>query len=284
MNVSDLIEQISTASKKLQTLKIGHYSLDGLPFNMFKLKKIKQLFIDNSCINSLPTSFNKFKGKSVIFRHCTFSTPEKVFKNLGKAKNLKNLEINSCLFGHNNWKISRSLTLEKINIINCGLVKIPLVPLEFPKLKKLNLMGNKIPKNAVTWETPKTILGVDYNAISYTEKDLKKWKYKSIRPEVKRMIYPEVGDVFMLRSGTEIEVEKMAFITTGNRDVKGDVELRIKEFTKTDDYLLSNYPTFLPNAEVADIKYSIERLDFKPSISITDGVKRFIDWYKSYNR
>lgn len=258
LNVSDLIEQISTASKKLQTLKIGHYSLDGLPFNMFKLKKIKQLFIDNSCINSLPTSFNKFKGKSVIFRHCTFSTPEKVFKNLGKAKNLKNLEINSCLFGHNNWKISRSLTLEKINIINCGLVKIPLVPLEFPKLKKLNLMGNKIPKSAVTWEIPKTILGVDYNSISYTEKDLKKWKYKSIRPEVKRMIYPEVGDVFMLRSGTEIEVEKMAFITTGNRDVKGDVELRIKEFTKTDDYLLSNYPTFLPNAEVADIKYSIE--------------------------
>ena len=33
----------------------------------------------------------------------------------------------------------------------------------------------------------------------------------------------------------------------------------------------------------ADIKYSIERLDFKPSISISDGVKRFIDWYKSYN-
>ena len=258
LNISDLIEQISTASKKLETLKIGHYSLDGLPFNMFKLKKLKQLFIDNSCINSLPSSFNKFKGQSIVFRHCTFSTPEKVFKNLSKAKKLKKLEINSCFFGHNNWRLGVSLTLEQINLINCGLVNIPFEPQEFPRLKNLNLKGNKIPQNAVTWETPKTILGVKYDMLSYVEKDLFKWKYKPIRPEIKRIIYPEVGDVFILRSGTKIEVEKMAFISTGNRDVYGDVELRIKEFNKTNDYLLSNYPTFLPNAEVADVKYSIE--------------------------
>jgi Leucine-rich repeat (LRR) protein len=72
LNISDLIERVSSASKKLETLKIGHFSLDGLPYNMFKLKKLKQLYIDNSCVNSLPSSFNKFKGKSIIFRHCSF--------------------------------------------------------------------------------------------------------------------------------------------------------------------------------------------------------------------
>ena len=258
LNISDLKERVSSASKKLETLKIGHFALDGLPYNMFKLKKLKELYIDNSCVNSLPSSFKKFKGKAIIFRHCSFSTPEKVFKNLGKAKKLTKLEINSCVFGHNNWTIGASLTLKQINLLNCGLVKIPLFPINFPNLKKLNLIGNKIPQNAVTWKVPTTKLGVKYNTISYAEKELEKWKYKSIRPDIKRIIYSEVGDVFILKSGTEIEVEAMAFISTGNRDVTGDVELRIKEFFKTKDYLMSNYPTFLPNAEVADVKYSIE--------------------------
>jgi Leucine-rich repeat (LRR) protein len=258
LNISDLIERISTASKKIKTLKIGHFSLNGLPYNMFKLKKLEAFYIDNSCINSLPTSFHKFKGKAITFRHCSFSTPEKVFKNLGKAKKLVNLEINSCVFGHNNWTLGTSLTLREINLINCGLVKIPLSPLEFPKLKKLNLIGNKIPQKAVTWEVPKTILGVNYNTILYSKKELKRWKYTSIRPGVKRMIYSEVGDVFVLKSGTQIEVKEMAFISTGNIGVTGDVELRIKEFYKTGDYLLSNYPTFLPTDEVANVKYSIE--------------------------
>lgn len=258
LNISDLIERLSTASKKLESLKIGHLGLNGLPYNMFKLKKLKRLYIDNSCIGSLPSSFNKFKGKAIFFRNCSFSTPEKVFKNLGQARKLEQLEINACVFGHNNWRLSKSSTLKELAIINCGLVRVPLNPEGFPNLKKLNLKGNRIPDKSITWTVPKTLLGAHYNSILYGKKELSKWKVNKISPDIKRMIYSEIGDIFTLVSGTDIEVEKMSFITTGNQDVEGDVELRIKEFFTTRDYLLSNYPTFLPNNEVADVRYSIE--------------------------
>ena len=258
LNVSDFIERISLASKKMESLKIGHLGLNGLPYNMFKLKKLKRLYVDHSCIGSLPSSFSKFKGRAIFFRNCSFSTPEKVFKHLGQARKLEQLEINDCVFGHNNWRLSNSLTLKKIAVINCGLVRLPLDPKGFPNLKKLNLKGNRIPVKSIIWTVPKTFIDAHYTSVSYPKSEISKWETNSIRPDIRRVIYSEIGDIFTLASGTEIEIEKMSFITTGNQTVAGDVELQIKEFFTKKDFLLSNYPTFLPSNEVSNVQYSVE--------------------------
>lgn len=258
MNVSDLVEYLTAASKKLRVLKIGHRNLKVLPYNMFKLKKLQRLYIDNSCVENLPSSFNKFKGKELYFRNCSFSTPELVFDNVGKARKLVNLEIDRCVFGHNNWKLKGSKTLQKLSIINCGLIRIPFQVSDFPELKKVKLLGNKLPKNEITWKIPKTEIGADYLTISYSKRELSEWRFTPLIPTTKRMIYSEIGDVFKLNSGTEITVDKMAFISTGNKAVTGDVELRIKEYYSPKDFSESNFPTFLPSGEVANVKYSVD--------------------------
>lgn len=258
LEVSTLITALSSSYRSMRELKIGHRNLNGLPYNCFKLKKLSRLYVDNSCISSLPSSINKFKGKEMHFRRCSFSTPEKVFGNFKKAKKIKKIVVNDCVFGHNSWSIAGSESIQQIDIVNCGLVRIPLDVQSFPKLKKLVLTGNRIPKSSVKWTTPKTILGAEYNSIYYAKKELKNWKYTAPKPETRRMIYSEVGDLFTLPSGTEIEIADNAFIQTGNKDVTGDVEVRIKEFLKSEDYLLSNFPTYLPTEEVSDVKYSIE--------------------------
>ena len=33
----------------------------------------------------------------------------------------------------------------------------------------------------------------------------------------------------------------------------------------------------------ADIDYSIEKLNYKPNVSIKDGIPKFIKWYEAYH-
>lgn len=256
--ISDLIESLSGVYYTLKELKIGHAEIESLPFNMMKLKRLKKLYIENSCINGLPASFHKFKGKEIYFRNCSFSTPERVFNNLGKASKLQKIEVDNCVFGHNNWLLSGNDAVLEINFLNCGMVRVPFHPKDFEKLKSINLTGNKIPKSAITWDAPKTKIGVSYDDVKYPTVEMEQWKFSSLVPEVRRMIYSEIGDVFTLPSGSKIEIEAESFITTGNTAVKGDVEVRIKEYNLYEDIALSNFPTFLPSSAVADHQYAIE--------------------------
>lgn len=256
--ISSLVEGLIGSYNTLKELKIGHKNLTTIPFNISKLKKIERLIIDHSCLEKLSSSFAKFKGHSVHFRGCSFSNPSMVFNEIGKNKKVKKLYINNCVFGRSDWKIGGSKTLEEIHITHCGLVYIPLNTNHFPELNLLNLKGNKIAKNKINWKIPKTILGADYQSISYGTDEFNNWNYTQNQKTIKRMIYTEIGDLFTLPSGAKVEIQPDCFIGTGNKSIQGDVKLEIKEFTQPKDFALTNYPSFLPSSEVSDAKYAIE--------------------------
>lgn len=258
LKISDLIESLVGSYLTLKELKIGHKNLKTVPFNISKLKKIEHLIIDHSCLEKLSASFSKFRGKYLAFRNCSFSNPSFVFNEIGKNKKIKKLLIKECVFGRSDWQIGGSNTLEELQIKNCGLIYIPLKIRDFPKLKLLNLSGNKIAKNKITWDLPKTIISADYRTIAYLPKELKKWQYEQNQKTIKRMIYTEVGDLFSLPSGAKVEIQAACFIGLGNKTVQGDVRLEIKEFINPRDFALTKYPSFLPSGEVADVKYAIE--------------------------
>ena len=258
LKTSHFIEFLEGSYQSLRELKIGHQNLTTIPFNISKLKKIHTLNIDNSCLEKLSSSFSRFRGKVVAFRSCSFSNPADVFNEIGKNKKVKQLYIKNCVFGRSNWAIKGSEKLEEIYINNCGLTYIPLNPTNFPKLKTLNLIGNKIAKNKITWQSPKTIIGADYQTISYAPHELRKWNYNQALKTIKRTIYTEVGDIFELPSGAKVEIKPGCFIGTGNIEVKGDVTLEIKEIISPNDFALTKYPSYIPTGEVADVKYAVE--------------------------
>ncbi len=258
LKISDLVESLTGSYESLVELKIGHKNLTTVPYNLSKLKKVKVLRINNSCLEKLSSSFSRFKGKKVVFENCSFSNPSDVFGDIGKSKYLKHLVINNSSFGRTDWKVGGAEKLEKLEITNCGITYIPLDVKGFNKLQFLNLIGNKIAKNKITWTTPTTKVGVDYQTISYSERELQKWNYNQTEKTIKRMIYTEVGDIFTLPSGAKVEIEPECFIKTGNLNVTGDVKLEIKEFTQPEDFALSKFPTYLPSGEVSDTKYAIE--------------------------
>lgn len=268
LKLSEFIESIKGAKKTIKELKIGHQDLNTIPYNISKLKNIQTLIIDNACFEKLSSSFSKFRGNALHFRNCRFSNPSSIFNHVGKAKKLKSLYINNCVFGQSNWKIGSSKYLEQIFINDCGITYIPIQPKSFPKLKLLNLVGNKIPKNKITWEKPKTVIGLTYNTILYAEKERENWRYIQPNSNVKRMIYTEIGDIFTLPSGTKIEIKPEAFIKTGNLTVKNDVRLEIKEIIKPADFAKTKYPTFLPTNQVADVKYAIELHAYQDSVEV----------------
>lgn len=258
LKISDLVESLTGSYKSLEELKVGNENLKTMPFNIVKLRNIKKLYIDNSCIEKISPSFSKFQGEQVTFRNCSFSNPTDVFKEIGKNKKVKQLIITNCVFGRSDWEIKGSEKLEEIHINNCGLTYIPLDIQKFTKLKLLDLRGNRIAKNKIKWDRPKTIIGADYQTISYNPSELKNWKYSQDQKTIKRMIYTQVGDVFYLPSGAKVEISPECFIGTGNVIIIGDVKLEIKEFVQPYDFALSKYPSYLPNGDVSDTKYAIE--------------------------
>lgn len=258
LKISDLVESLAGSYQKLRELKIGHPDLNTIPYNISKLKKIQSLKIDNACLEKLSSSIARFRGNNISFSNCRFPEPSNVFSEIGKSKKMKSLYINSCIFGKSNWKIGASEKLEKIYLKNCELNYIPINVKDFPKLKLLNLSGNKIPKNKVSWKTPKTIIGGDYKSFYYPSEELKNWGYKQNQKTIKRTIYPEIGDFFTLPSGAKIEIAEQCFIGTGNTIIQGDVTIEIKEIVTPADYAYTKYPTYLPNREIADTKYAIE--------------------------
>ncbi|MBK21480.1 MAG: hypothetical protein CMP63_04065 [Flavobacteriales bacterium] len=258
LKISDLVELLTGSYSTLRDLKIGHKFLNTIPYNISKLKKINSLTIDNSCLEKLSSSIARFRGKDISFKGCRFPSPSDVFKEIGKSKKIKRIYINNCVFGKSDWKIGASDKFEEIHIRNCYLTYLPLNIEDFPKLKLLNLSGNKIAKNKITWKTPKTILGADYQTLSYEAKELNNWKYVQNQKTIKRMIYTEVGDLFTLPSGAKVEVPAECFIGTGNTTIIGNVKLEIKEFRTQADYAYTKYPTYLPNGDVSDTKYAIE--------------------------
>ncbi len=258
LKISDLIESLTGSYATLKDLKIGHKYLNTIPYNISKLKKIISLKIDNSCLEKISSSIARFRGKDISFTRCRFPSPSDVFKEIGKSKKIKRINIKNCVFGKSDWKIGASEKFEEIHINNCYLTYIPLDINDFPKLKLLNLKGNKIANNKITWKTPKTIIGVDYQTLHYKPNELNKWKYNQNQKTVKRMIYTEVGDLFTLPSGAKVEVPAECFIGTGNTTIIGDVKIEIKEFITQADYAYTKFPTYLPNGEVADTKYAVE--------------------------
>ncbi len=258
LKISDLVESLAGSYQKLRQLKIGHIDLNTIPYNISKLKKIKSLRIENACLKKLSSSIARFKGNNISFSNCRFPDPSNVFKEIGKSKKIKSLHVNGCIFGKSNWEIGASEKLEEIHLKNCQLTYIPINIKDFPKLKLLNLLGNKIPKNKVSWKTPNTIIGGDYKSFYYPSEELKSWNYSQKQKTIKRMIYPEIGDFFTLPSGAEVEVSEQCFIGIGNTLIKGDVTLEIKEIVTPADYAFTKYPTYLPNREIADTKYAIE--------------------------
>lgn len=284
LKTSDLIEFLEGSYQTLKELKIGHQNLATVPFNISKLKKIHTLKIDNSCLEKLSSSFSRFRGKSVAFRNCSFSNPSDVFNEIGKNKKVKKLYIKNCVFGRSNWEIKGSEKLEEIYINNCALTYIPLQPENFPKLKMLNLVGNKIAKNKITWQSPKTVIGADYQTISYAAHELKKWDYKQNQKTIKRTIYTEVGDLFDLPSGAKVEIKPACFIGTGNVDVTGDVTLEIKEIVNAQDFALTKYPSYLPSGEVADVKYAVEVRAFQEGKEVYVKSDKPIIIYPKFNK
>lgn len=258
LKISDLIESLVGSYKTLKELKVGNKNLTTMPFNISKLRKIEKLYIDNSCVEKISSSFSRFRGKQVSFRNCSFSNPTDVFKEIGKNKKVKKVFITDCVFGRSDWQIEGSEKLEEIHINNCGLTYIPLDVKRFPQLNLLDLKGNKIAKNKINWNSPKTIIGADYQTIAYKKKELKDWDYSQNQKTIKRMIYTQVGDIFHLPSGAKVEVLPECFIGTGNTTIIGDVKLEIKEFIEPSDFALSKYPSYLPNGDVSDTKYAIE--------------------------
>ena len=258
LKISDLVESLEGSYQTLEELKIGHKYLNTLPYNISKLKKIKSLKIDNACLEKLSTSISRFKGNNISFSRCRFPEPSNVFKEIGKSNKIKSIYINSCLFGKSNWKIGASQALEEIYLKNCELTYLPINIKDFPNLKLLYLLGNKIPKNKITWKIPKTIVGGDYKSFSYPKEELNNWNFTQNQKTIKRMIYPEIGDFFTLPSGAKVKVPEHCFIGTGNTTINGDVRLEIKEILTQADYAYTKYPTYLPNGEVADIKYAID--------------------------
>ncbi len=258
LKISNLVEALVGSYPTLKELKIGHKNLATIPFNISKLKQIKRLNIDNSCIEKLSSSFSRFRGNIVAFRGCSFSNPSSVFNEIGKNKKVNKLYIKDCAFGRSDWKIGASQKLEELHITNCGLVYIPLNIRDFPKLKLLNLKGNKIAENKITWNLPKTIIGANYQSISYLPKEVENWEYEQNQKTIKRMIYTEIGDLFTLPSGAKVEIQPKCFIGIGNKTILNDVRLEIKEFINPSDFALTKYPSFLPSGEVADTKYAIE--------------------------
>ena len=202
--------------------------------------------IYNSCLEKLSSSIIRFKGNSISFSRCRFKNPKAVFKEIGQSKKIKKIYINNCVFGSSNWKIGSSQKFEEIHIKNCQLTYLPINIRDFPKLKLLNLVGNKIPKSKVTWESPKTIIDGNYESFYYSTEKVNDWKYKQNQKTIKRMIYPEIGDLFTLPSGAKVEIPAECFIGTGNTQINGDVRLEIKEFITIADYAHTKYPTYLP--------------------------------------
>tara|TARA_B100001173_G_C16020703_1_gene561944 strand:+ start:333 stop:3008 length:2676 start_codon:yes stop_codon:yes gene_type:complete len=258
LKISDLVESLVGSYQKLRELKIGHVDLNTIPYNISKLKNIKSLRIENACLEKLSSSIARFRGNNISFSNCRFPEPSDVFREIGKSKKIKSLHVNDCIFGKSNWKIGASQKLEEIHLKNCQLTYVPINIKDFPKLKLLNLLGNKIPKNKVSWKTPKTIVGGDYKSFYYLSEELKNWDYTQNQKTIKRMIYPEIGDFFTLPSGAKVEVSEQCFIGIGNTSITGDVTLEIKEIVTPADYAHTKYPTYLPNREIADTKYAIE--------------------------
>lgn len=258
LKISDLVESLVGSYQTLKELKIGHSDLNTIPYNISKLKKIKSLKIDNACLEKISSSILRFKGDNISFSRCKFPEPSNVFTEIGKNKKIKRLYINSCIFGKSNWKIGSSQKMEEIHLKNCQLTYLPINIKDFPKLKLLNVLGNKIPKNKITWKTPKTIIGGEYKSFYYPSEEVEVWKYTQNQKTIKRMIYPEIGDFFTLPSGAKIKISEQCFIGTGNSLIRGDVRLEIKEIVTPADYAYTRYPTYLPNKAIADTKYAIE--------------------------
>ena len=284
LKISDLVESLIGSYSTLRNLKIGHKNLTTVPYNISKLKKIKRLQIDNSCFKKLSSSIARFRGKDISFSNCSFPNPSQVFKEMGKSKKIKRLYIKDCVFGRSDWKIGASEKLEEIHINNCYLTYIPFDISKFPNLNLINLKGNKIAKNKITWKSPKTIIGAHYQTLSYEPKVLNSWKYSQNQTTIKRMIYTEVGDFFTLPSGAKVEVPAECFIGTGNVTILGDVKIEIKEFTTPADYALTKYPTYLPNGEISDTKYAIEIRAFHKNKEVYVKSEKPILIYPSFKK
>ena len=168
-----------------------------------------------------------------------------------------------------------------------GLISLVLINLDiskFPNLNLINLKGNKIAKNKITWKSPKTIIGAHYQTLSYEPKVLNSWRYSQNQTTIKRMIYTEVGDFFTLPSGAKVEVPAECFIGTGNVTILGDVKIEIKEFTTPADYALTKYPTYLPNGEISDTKYAIEIRAFHKNKEVYVKSEKPILIYPSFKK
>lgn len=258
LKISDVVEGLKGSYKTLKNLKIGHAGLNTLPFNLYRLKNLKKIIIQNACLNKLNASFKRTKAKEIFIINCSFNQPQLVFNEIAQPQSVQKITVKNCYFAHSNWSLQASDNLKEIHFINCGLNYIPIQPSKFPNLSLINLKGNQIPENKITWESPTTLTDGAFISLKYQSNEVKKWKYKSPKPSIKRMIYTEVGDIFNLPSGTKIEVLPEAFIQTGNKTVDGDVVLEIKEFNTIADFTTSQFPTYTHNMEVSDVKYAIE--------------------------
>jgi len=77
-------------------------------------------------------------------------------------------------------------------------------------------------------------------------------------------------EIFNLGSGQSIELKKIIGLIEKNLGIKAQ-----KKY-------VAMHPGDLPETR-ADIKKAQELLDFKPTVEIEEGIKKFIDWHKQYH-
>lgn len=253
--ISDLVEAFADAPA-LTKIKIGFKAMNTLPFNLSKLKKLNYLQIDGACISKLSSSFARYRGRKVVFSNCNFNNPAAVFDKIGSAKKLEELVVLNSFFDKRNWFLGESRALRKITFKNCGLSHLPIKIARIPKVEKIDLRGNKIPVNSIDWSAPKPLLSEEYVEVQQSVTPGVLNEYIAPKVDFKRMIYPEVGDFFTLPSGAKVEVPAGCFITTGNKVVEGNVELRITEYRNYEDYLRTFYPTYLNTKQVAQVGWA----------------------------
>lgn len=255
--ISDIVEALADLPF-LTKLKVGFNEMNTLPFNLSKLKRISYLQVDGACFDKLSSSFAKYKGSTIVFSDCKFSDPLAVFEKLGSAKRLTDIVVVNSFFAKRDWFLGECVNLKNITFKNCGLSHLPIKIERLPKIEKIDLRGNRIPVNTINWSSPKPLLSFQYSGVTQSLVPKKLNKYVAKAPEIRRTIYPEVGDFFDLPSGAKVEVPAGCFITTGNKVVEGDVELRIAEYSTYKDFLKTYYPTYLNADEVAEIGWAVE--------------------------
>jgi Leucine-rich repeat (LRR) protein len=218
-------------TKTLKKLLIGGEMLKKIPFNIFKLRALLNLTIQNSCMEYFPTSIKRLNITTLILKECSITKEARFFKIVPGILSLKNLSLSKLIC--QNIQLEGLTNLDSLDISHCQLNELPAV---LKKTKWINIKGNAIPNNSLKQFSGK-IVGVENYKIINPNKSTKHSETEASFTPYKKTIYTHVGETFSVKN-LNFDVPPSAFINKRSTVIDGEVVLAINIITKPQDIAL----------------------------------------------